>query len=114
MHLGQGQVELIGDLGGTLPLMFVPDDDVLHGDPMSRDTWFPTGDAGSGLDMLMHRSLKARFVQRVARGKPRQAHKHIQAHRQTAHTAQTARLIRPAAIDLRRLAVQGDDNDQSA
>ena len=69
MHLGQGQVELIGDLGGTLPLMFVPDDDVLNGDPMSRDTWLRTGDAGSGLDMLMHRSLNARFVQRVARVK---------------------------------------------
>ena len=68
MHLGQGQVELIGDLGATLPLMFVPDHDVLYRDPMSRDTWLPTGDAGRTLDMLMHRSLNARLVQRGAAG----------------------------------------------
>ena len=68
MHLGQGQVELIGDLGATLPLMFVPDHDVLYRDPMSRDTWLPTGDSGSGLNMWMHRSLNARLVQRSLAG----------------------------------------------
>ena len=41
MHLGPSQVVLIGDLGGTLPLMFVPDDDVLYRDPMSSNTWLP-------------------------------------------------------------------------
>ena len=37
--------------------MFVPYHDVLYRDPMSRDTWLPTGDSGCGLDKWMHRSL---------------------------------------------------------
>ena len=58
MHLGRGQVELICDLGATLPLMFVPDHDVLYRDPMSRDTWLPASDSGRGLNTWIHRSLK--------------------------------------------------------
>jgi len=57
MHLGRGQVELIRDLGAALPLMFVPDHDVLYRDPMAGDTWLPAGDSGCGLDRSMHRSF---------------------------------------------------------
>ena len=104
MHLGLGEVELIGDLGGSLTLLFVPDHDVLYRDPMSRDTRLATGDSGSGLDMLMQRILNARLG---PRGRMRQAQ------RQPPQPPQTTRLIRRAAIDLRRLAVQGDDDDLS-
>ena len=46
VHFSQSQVVLIGDPDSTLTLMFVPDDDVLHRDPMSCNTWLPAGDAG--------------------------------------------------------------------
>ena len=109
MDLGRGEVELIGDLGGSLSLLFVPDHDVLYRDPMSRDTRLATGDSRSGLDlvMLMHRILNARLV---PRGRMRQAQRR---RTQPPLPRQTARLIRPAVIDLRRLAVQGDDDDLS-
>ena len=57
MHLGRGQVELIRDLGATLPLMFVPDHDVLYRDPMSRDTWLPDSGSGRGLNTWIHTCL---------------------------------------------------------
>ncbi|MDE0022958.1 MAG: hypothetical protein OXP69_00950 [Spirochaetaceae bacterium] len=64
MHLGRGQVELIRDLGAALPLMSVPDHDVLYRDSMARDAWPPAGDSGGGLDTWFHRSLvrKGRLV----------------------------------------------------
>ena len=40
-----------GDLVRALAQTFVPDDDISHGDPMSRNARLPTRDAGRHLDM---------------------------------------------------------------
>ena len=51
MHFGQRQVVLLGDLGSIFTLLLVPDDDVLHRDPVSRNARLPSRDAGRQHDV---------------------------------------------------------------
>ena len=42
IHIRQGYVVITGDFVGTLAQTLVPDDDILHGDPMTSNAGFAT------------------------------------------------------------------------
>ena len=62
MYVSQSQVVFLGDLDGSSTLMLVPDDDVLHRDPVPRNPRLSTYDFGRNFNMSIQSTHRALFM----------------------------------------------------